>query len=135
MKTLTKCPFYSDACGRATNRVGFLFNMKDISKLTKEQIEFFILGVQETIEYGDYIDPRKDLQWTVTEIPSGWSIKVTWTLGVTHYPASNPMTDREAEYHIDDYYFQILNTESKRKLCKEVVDAIEVVNENEFKIV
>jgi hypothetical protein len=104
----------------------------DISKLTKEQIEAFIMGVQECTERGDQIDERKELNWIVTEIPSAWSIKAQWIKSVTRFPLVNPMTDKEDIYHYDDYYFQILTAQSKRKLCAEIIDAIEYVNNNEF---
>jgi len=104
----------------------------DISKLTKEQLEAFIMGVQETFERGDQIDERKELNWIVTEIPSAWSIKAQWIKSVTRFPLVNPMTDKEDIYHYDDYYFQILTAQSKRKLCAEIIDVIEYVNSNEF---
>jgi len=104
----------------------------DISKLTKEQLEAFIMGVQETFERGDQIDERKELNWIVTEIPSAWSIKAQWIKSVTRFPLVNPMTDKEDIYHYDDYYFQILTNQSKRKLCAEIIDAIEQVNLNDF---
>jgi len=106
--------------------------MKDISKLNKQQIEAFIMGVQETFERGDFIDERKELEWIVTELDSAWSIKAVWVKAVTRYPYNNPMTDKDDLYHYDDYYFQILTSESKRKLCAEIIDAIEQVNFNEF---
>ena len=106
--------------------------MKDISKLTKEQIEAFIMGVQETTERGDLIDERKELDWTVTEIPCAWSIKAQWIKAVTRFQLVNPMTDKDDIYHYDDYYFSILTSQSTRKLCKEVIDCIEYVNSNEF---
>jgi len=104
----------------------------DISKLNKRQIEAFIMGVQETFERGDFIDERKELEWIVTEIPSAWSIKAFWVKAVTRFPKDNPMTDKDDIYHYDDYYFQILTAQSKRKLCAEIIDCIEYVNSNEF---
>lgn len=104
-----------------------------IAKLTKEQIHAFIMGVQECTERGDTIDTRKELQWTVTEIPSGWSIKAQWIKAVTLAPnVSDPQLQRDNTYHYDDYFFQILNGQSKRKLCAEICDAIGYINSNEF---
>jgi hypothetical protein len=104
----------------------------DISKLTKEQILAFIMGVQECTERGDQIDTRKELNWIVTEIPSGWSIKYQWIKSVTRFPLINPMTDKDDIYHYDDNFILILNAESKRKLCAEICDAIDYINSNEF---
>ena len=106
--------------------------MKTLQKLTKEQIEGFIIGVQETTEQGNIIDARKNLQWTVTEIPCAWSIKVLWCKGITRFPKSNPMTDKDDVYHYDDNYIQVLTSQSKRKLCAEIVEVIEYINNVEF---
>jgi hypothetical protein len=106
---------------------------QDISKLSKEQIEAFIMGVQETTERGDTIDTRKELQWIVTEIPSGWSIKSQWIKAVTLAPnVSDPQLQRDNVYHYDDNFIIILNAESPRKLCSEICDAIDYINSNEF---
>lgn len=105
----------------------------DISKLTKEQLEAFIMGVQETTERGEIIDTRKELEWIVTEIPSGWSIKSMWIKGVTLAPVvRDPQLQRDNVYHYDDNFIIILNSQSKRKLCAEICDAIDYINSNEF---
>lgn len=109
-----------------------LGNMKDISKLTKEQIEAFIMGVVATFERGDSIDERKELQWIITEMPLKWSIKAMWIKSATHYKSSNPMTDKDSNYVYDDYYFSISTKESPRKLCSEILDTIDVINTFEF---
>lgn len=108
--------------------------LETIEKLTKEQIESFIMGVQECTERGDLIDTRKNLIWIVTEIENvGFNIKAEWIKSVTRYPLNNPMTDRDDDYHYDDYFFHIIKSQSKRKLCAEICDAIDYVNSNEFK--
>jgi len=105
----------------------------DISKLSKEQIEAFIMGVQETTERGDTIDTRKELKWIVTEIPCAWSIKAQWIKAVTLAPiVSDPQLQDDNTYHFDDYYFSVLTSQSKQKLCKEICDAIDYINSNEF---
>ena len=107
--------------------------METIEKFTKEQILSFIDGVSECVQRGDTIDTRKELQWIVTEIPSGWSIKSQWIKAVTLAPnVSDPQLQRDNVYHYDDNFIIILNAESKRKLCSEIVDAIDYINSNEF---
>lgn len=99
---------------------------------TKEQIEAFIMGVQETFERGDIIDERKQLDWIVTDIPLKWSIKACWVKSIKRYPLVNPMTDLDDVFYYDDYYFSVPKDCTNRKLCAEIIDAIEVVNEYEF---
>ena len=107
--------------------------MKTISKFTKEQILSFIDGVSETVQRGDTIDPRKELIWSITEIPSGWSIKYQWIKGITYAKVvSDPQLQMDNVKHYDDNFIVLLNCESKRKLCAEIVDAIDYVNSNEF---
>lgn len=107
--------------------------MKTIEKFTKENIDGFIAGTQASYERGDVIDPQKELQWIVTEIPSGWSIKSQWIKAVTLAPnVSDPQLQRDNVYHYDDNFIIILNAESPRKLCSEICDAIDYINSNEF---
>jgi hypothetical protein len=106
--------------------------MKDLTKFTKEQIYAFILGVTECTERGDTIDKRKELEWTIAGGDVRWHIKAQWVKAVTRYPKSNPMTDRDDIYHYDDFYFSISPSDSPRKFCSEICDAIDYINMNEF---
>jgi len=106
--------------------------MKDLTKFTKEQIYAFILGVTECTERGDQIDKRKELEWTIAGGDVRWHIKAQWVKAVTRYPKSNPMTDRDDIYHYDDFYFSISPSDSPRKFCSEICDAIDYINQNEF---
>lgn len=99
---------------------------------TKEEILAFILGVQLTTERGDTIDKDKQLQWSVSGGDIRWHIKAQWIKGVTRYPLVNPMTDKPDVYHYDDFYFSVSTTDSDQKLCKEICDAIDYINSNEF---
>ena len=107
--------------------------MKDISKLTKEQIEAFIQGALTVYQFGDTIDERKELEFIITEIPMAWSIKAVWIKGVTLAPVvSDPILQRDDIKHLDDYYFSVLTSQSPRKLAQEIVDCLDYVNSNEF---
>ena len=106
--------------------------MKDISKMTNQDIHNFILGCVEIIKLNDSIDERKQLEFMVSQDGLKVHVKYIWFKSVKHYKSSNPITDRESEWTTDDNYFSLYKTDSLRKLAKEVNDAIEVVNENEF---
>lgn len=109
-----------------------LGNMKDISKLTKEQIEAFIIGVVSTFERGDSIDERKQVIWTVSHVDIRVHIKVDWIKSVTYYKTINPITDKDSDYVYDDYYFSVSSQDSPRKLASEILDAIDYINNFEF---
>lgn len=100
---------------------------------TKEELLAFILGVQECTERGDTIDKRKELEWSVSGGDVRWHIKALWVKGVTLAPnVNNPMLQKDNTYHYDDFYFSVSTTDSARKLCSEICDAIDYINSNEF---
>jgi hypothetical protein len=99
---------------------------------TKEEVLAFILGVQNCTERGDTIDKRKELTWTVSGGDVRWHIKAQWIKAVTRYPLVNPMTDKPDEYHYDDFYLSVSTTDTTRKFCSEICDAIDYINMNEF---
>jgi len=101
-------------------------------ELTKEQIEGFIIGAVNSFERGDFIDERKELQWTVKEYDAHYFIKAVWIKGVTRYPSFDPQTDKPNDYHYDDNNFKIHKVDSQRKLCAEIYDMIDYINSNEF---
>lgn len=106
--------------------------IQTLEKLTKEQIKGFVLGTQESFERGDFIDPDKNLTWTVKEYDTHFFIKAEWIKSITRYPAVNPIYDKDDEYHYDDNNFKILKVDSIRKLCAEIYDMIDYVNSNEL---
>lgn len=99
---------------------------------TKEEVLSFINGVSETVQRGEIIDKRKELEWSVSGGDIRWHIKAQWIKGVTRYPLVNPMTDKPDVYHYDDFYFSVSTSDSNQKLCKEICDAIDYINSNEF---
>ena len=108
----------------------FLFknNMK-----TKEELLAFINGVSETVQRGEIIDRRKELEWSVSGGDVRWHIKALWIKGVTLAPnVNNPMLQKDNTYHYEDFYFSVNTNDSPRKLCSEIVDAIDYINSNEF---
>ena len=100
---------------------------------TKEEILAFIDGVSECVQRGDTIDTRKELTFTVSGGDVRWHIKAQWIKGVTIAPnESDPRFQRDNTYHYDDFYFSVSTNDSTRKLCSEIVDAIDYINSNEF---
>lgn len=100
---------------------------------TKEEVLAFILGVQLTTERGDVIDKRKELEWSVSGGDIRWHIKAQWIKGVTLAPSvSDPRLQKDNTYHYDDFYFSVSTSDSDQKLCKEICDAIDYINSNEF---
>ena len=106
--------------------------MKDISKLTNQDIHNFILGCVEMYQLNDSIDEQKQLEFIISNDGFKFHVKYIWFTGVKHYKSNNPITDRESDWTTNDNYFSLYKTDSLRKLAKEVNDAIEVVNEYEF---
>lgn len=106
--------------------------MKTVNDLNELTLRAFIAGVQETTERGDTIDTRKELKWLIVDLEVGYSVKAQWIKAVTPAKGDDPRTMIDAIYHYDDYYFQVLNSQSLRKLCSEIVDAIDYINQNEF---
>mgnify|MGYP003641715188 CR=1 FL=1 len=106
--------------------------MKNLEKFTKEMIDGFIAGTQASYERGDVIDPQKELTFIVTDSGNKFHVKAIWIKGVTRYPLSNPMTDKDDIHHFEDYYFSINKSDKISKASYEVHEALDYVNLNQF---
>lgn len=107
---------------------------KDISNYSKEQVIAFIQGVEETWQMGEVIDLAKQHNWTVTEqLDWGFSIHLVWIKGIEVAPkVSDPTLQMDDIDHSDEHFFQIMYTQSKRKLAKEIVASLEELNREQL---
>lgn len=80
----------------------------------------------------EWIDERKELEFIVSNDGFKVHVKYIWFTSVQHFKSTEPTIDRESKWTTEYDFFSLYKTDSLRKLAKEVNDAIEVVNENEF---
>jgi len=97
--------------------------------MEKQHLEHFIKGVQASYEMGDAIDDRKELEVNVNEYEDYFTVTAQWFKGVTvNDNESDPQLREDAIRHIEDYHFKIAKNAGPRKIAKEIIDMLDVVN-------
>jgi len=97
--------------------------------MEKQQLDYFIKGVQASYEMGDAIDDRKELEIIVNEYEDYFTVTAQWFKGVTvNDNETDPQLREDAIRHIEDYHFKIAKNASPRKFAKEIIDMLDVVN-------
>lgn len=97
--------------------------------MEKQQLEHFIKGVQASYEMGDAIDDRKELEININEYEDHFTVFAQWVKGITiNDSESDPQIYKEPTKHVDDYRFKVAKNASHRKIAKEVIDMLDVVN-------
>lgn len=105
--------------------------MKNLLKFTNEQIESFILGVQETFVRGDLIAEQKELEWKVAPNIWGWQVLAKWIKEIEYLDSEeDPQIRNDDKKIIEARFFHILKGQSQRKICAEIIDILEEVINN-----
>ena len=102
-----------------------------LAKFTNNDLHKFILGCVEFYQLNDYIDLRKYPEFIVSNDGFKFHVKYIWFTGVKYNKSLDPRIG-ENTWQTNDNYFSVLLSDSPQKLAKEVLDAIEVINQNEF---
>jgi len=113
------------------HRVFYFNNENTLAKFTNSDLHKFILGCVEFYQLNDYIDERKQVEFIVSNDGFKFHVKYVWFTGVEYHKSLDPRIG-ENTWNTEDNYFSLYLTDSHRKLAKEVLDAIEVINKNEF---
>lgn len=93
----------------------------------------FIRGVQSTFEMGDVLDSEKHLEWFITEHDAFCMVKANWIIEIKKAPKiDNPIYQLDDTILYESYLFKIFHTDSDRKKCKEILEAIDIVNTNDL---
>ena len=103
---------------------------KDISNYSIDEVKSFIDAIEAYYQMGEVIDLAKQAEWQVTEhLDWGFSIVLKWIKGITYAPkVSDPTLQQDDIETYELHQFQIMYTQSKQKLAKEVVASLEELN-------